>query len=613
MRALQAEVATSRADNAELCIANEELRRGLQHVREQVADEHAPPVPLRARPMLFSRAIMNVVLPTTSLGPKVSFTGVEDPEAHLTAFHTQMMLTRGSDAIYCKMLMSTLSGTALEWFISLPDGHITSFDQFATLFREHYLVNKAPTRLSYDVFYVKQYQGESMKDYLNRFAIQVVCLKPTDEAMIVLAFVKGMLPGPFSESLLRVYPRTFAEIRRRALAHITADDRVTQKQGLVDPVRPRATTRHPPMRVHKATAEKKGAEKPYEQTPSKARPRQDPPPKHNFRVELKELIGIPNIVARLNVPAKTDRKMGPNKNAWCEFHQANGHHIRNCLALAHQLDELVKSGFLKDYLQEEMNDQTLVATGAYQGHEVPIHGEVNAISGGFPREEYASQETTEARQTDLAPDVDLTFTQADLQGVVPYDNDPVAISLIAAKRRVRHVLVDQGSSVNVMFLTTFNRLQLSADQLKPYARRLYGFAGNEVKVHGYFELSTTFTDNLSSHTTKVRYLVVDAPLAYNILLGRSSLNKLKAVPSTRHIASDLGEAKRSYENSLKTREGIFSVTSGPPREDGVTREEIVRENRPEPAGGVVEREIGGRCLNLGNLSAKSYETKSLKS
>jgi len=130
MRALQAEVAASRADNAELCRANEELRRGLQHVGERTADERAPPVPLRARPMSFSRAIMNVVLPTRSLGPKVSFTGVEDPEAHLTAFHTQMMLTGGFDAVYCKMLMSTLSGATLEWFISLFDGHITSFDQF---------------------------------------------------------------------------------------------------------------------------------------------------------------------------------------------------------------------------------------------------------------------------------------------------------------------------------------------------------------------------------------------------------------------------------------------------------------------------------------------------
>ena len=115
------------------------------------------------------------------------------------------------------------------------------------------------------------------------------------------------------------------------------------------------------------------------------------------------MIAIPNIATKLKVPAKTDRKMGPNKNAWCEFHQANGHHIRNCLALAHKLDELVKSGFLKDYLQEAQDDQALVAAGADQGHEVPIHKEVNTISGRFfgggctasQRKKYARRVMTE--------------------------------------------------------------------------------------------------------------------------------------------------------------------------------------------------------------------------
>ena len=136
--------------------ANEDLRRDQQQVGERATDEHEPSVPLGARPIPFSRAIMNTTLPTTSLGPKVSFTGVEDPEAHLTVFHTQMMLVGGSDTVYCKMLMSTLSGAVLEWFDSLPNGYITNFDQFATLFREQYLVDKAPARPSYDVFDVKQ-------------------------------------------------------------------------------------------------------------------------------------------------------------------------------------------------------------------------------------------------------------------------------------------------------------------------------------------------------------------------------------------------------------------------------------------------------------------------
>jgi len=171
MRALQAEVAASRveivasrAKNKELHITNEELCRYLQQVGECAVDERDPPVPLRARPMPFSQAIMDTALPTTSLGPKVTFTGVEDPEAHLTAFHNQMMLTRGSNVVYCKLLMSTLADATLEWFVSLLDGHITTFDQFATLFREQYLVNRAPTQLSYDVFDIRQYQVESLKE-----------------------------------------------------------------------------------------------------------------------------------------------------------------------------------------------------------------------------------------------------------------------------------------------------------------------------------------------------------------------------------------------------------------------------------------------------------------
>jgi len=73
---------------------------------------------------------------------------------------------------------------------------------------------------------------------------------------------------------------------------------------------------------------------------------------HNFRVELKELIVIPNIAERLKTPPETKKKLGPIKNAWCEFDQAYGHAIRNCLSLGYQLDELVNIDFLKDYLQE---------------------------------------------------------------------------------------------------------------------------------------------------------------------------------------------------------------------------------------------------------------------
>jgi len=131
----------------------------------------------------------------------------------------------------------------------------------------------------------------------------------------------------------------------------------------------------------------------------------------------------------------------------------------------HQLDELVKSGFLKDYLQKPQDDQALVAARADQGHEVPIHGEINTISGGFSGggctafqiKKYArGVMAVKVQQADLIPDVDLTFTKADLRDIVPHDNDPEVISLVKVGRRVHRVLIDQRSFADVMFLTTFN-------------------------------------------------------------------------------------------------------------------------------------------------------------
>jgi len=91
-------------------------------------------------------------------------------------------------------------------------------------------------------------------------------------------------------------------------------------------------------------------------------------------VDLKELIAIPDVASRLKSPPKTDKRIGPSKIAWCEFHQAIGHNLRSCLTLGFQLDELVRGGFSKDYLQEPQGALTTTAPTGDQGHEVPIHG-----------------------------------------------------------------------------------------------------------------------------------------------------------------------------------------------------------------------------------------------
>jgi len=302
------------------------------------------------------------------------------------------------------------------------------------------------------------------------------------------------------------------------------------------------------MRVHEATTKKKasGKQPSYETRKPKIieRTKEGTPTIHTFQMELKELIVVPNVIERLKSPPKTDRRLGPSKDTWCKFHQAFGHSLRNCLVLGYQLDELVRNGFLKEYLLENQGAPTTALPMGDQGHEIPVHGEINTISGGFSggectasqRKKYVKEVMTiEAGGSDQSPEPDLFFTKADLQDVVPHDNNPVVISVVTVGRKVHRVLINHGKSTDIMFWLTFNKLQLSTDQLRPYDSCLYSFARDQVEVPEHIEPKTTFTDGTASRIVNVRYLVVNAPSTYNILLGRPALNRTRALASTRHM------------------------------------------------------------------------------
>jgi len=132
------------------------------------------------------------------------------------------------------------------------------------------------------------------------------------------------------------------------------------------------------------------------------------------------------------------------------------------------LDELVKSGFLKDYLVGSSTVVALAVPEEDQAHEMPIHGEIHTISCGFlgggctasQRKRYAHFVMFVVGQVALDDpvDVDLAFTRVDLHDVVPHENDPVVILVVTTGRKVHRVLGDQGSFADVMFLSTLNKL-----------------------------------------------------------------------------------------------------------------------------------------------------------
>jgi len=205
-----------------------------------------------------------------------------------------------------------------------------------------------------------------------------------------------------------------------------------------------------------------------------------------FHVSYKELIAIPVVAEKLRFPQKADRNLGGRKDIRCELHKGFGHGAERCMALGYQLAELLKEGLLKEYLKVDDREQQGEIVLGDPPHEIPVHAELNTISGGGSTttkcKRYARAiMTLEMKSHDDTPDPNIYFTKADLVGVVPHDNDSVVISVVMVGRKVHPALIGQGSLVDVLFWFTFVNLCLSPDQLRPHDECLIGFAGDQVE------------------------------------------------------------------------------------------------------------------------------------
>lgn len=73
----------------------------------------------------------------------------------------------------------------------------------------------------------------------------------------------------------------------------------------------------------------------------------------------------------------------------------------------------------------------------------------------------------------------ITFDDADADGVLTPHNDALVISLLVHDTNVKRVLIDLGSSVNVILLRVLNEMQ-AEDKLVPKAHTLSGFDNSTV-------------------------------------------------------------------------------------------------------------------------------------
>ncbi|KAG7594076.1 Retrotransposon gag domain [Arabidopsis thaliana x Arabidopsis arenosa] len=124
----------------------------------------------------------------------------------------------------------------------------------------------------------------------------------------------------------------------------------------------------------------------------------------------------------------------------------------------------------------------------------------------------------------------ISFDNSDTQGLTGPHDDALVITLDVANFEVTRCLIDTGSSVDLIFLSTLQRMGINkADIIGPPAP-LVAFTSDTSMSLGNIKLPV-----LAAGVPKiVEFIVFDRPAAYNIILGTPWIYQMKAIPSTYH-------------------------------------------------------------------------------
>ncbi|XP_013739460.2 uncharacterized protein LOC106442306 [Brassica napus] len=227
---------------------------------------------------------------------------------------------------------------------------------------------------------------------------------------------------------------------------------------------------------------------------------------------------------------RPDRTERDEKSSQRPARDSGNRNREDCVALKIEVNKLLRKGNLREFLFEKAKSHLSKDTTGKPTEAAP---EISGISHAAAKKSTWNAkhglETSKPKRLLLGTD-EISFTAKEQEKVLIPHHDALVISLIVAICLVKRILVDNGSSGNIIFQAAYKDLGLEEGALTQRITPLIMFIGEVKQTAGEVTLPVYAKGiNMSN-----MFLVVDCDSSYNMILGRPWIHAMGAVLSTLH-------------------------------------------------------------------------------